>query len=546
MARAKSGERGRKTAKRARTATSTKTSGSAPAKSESTATREMIINVSDGEECRIAVLNKGRLEELYLERQSSESHVGNIYKGRVTNVEPSIQAAFIDFGLPKNGFLHISDLQPQYFPDKSGKLEEVGKKVPRRDRPLIQHCLKRGQEVVVQVMKEGIGTKGPTLSTYLSIPGRYLVMMPGMNRIGVSRKIEDDEQRRKMRDVLKELELPTGIGFILRTAGIESTKGELHRDLQYLKRLWSSVAKRIKSLPTPAELYQESDLVIRTIRDVYSSDFKRVIVDNEIEAEKIRDFLSIAMPATATNVESWKSKDPLFHKYGIEEEIDKINARTVPLKSGGSLVIESTEAMVTIDVNSGKYREGGDAEESAYRLNMEAAEEIARQLKLRDLGGLILCDFVDMLASKHKRAVERVLHEALVVGQKERAKILRMSDFGIIEMTRQRKRPSIKRSIYHDCPQCNGSGLVKTPESVALHILRLLRVAINRDKTETVEVRVSPTVGTFLLNKRRETLYEMETQSLKKITIVGVNDYGLDRVEFDCRDAGGREIPFSV
>jgi ribonuclease E len=512
-----------------------------PEEPRPTGDRVMLINAADGDECRIAVLHQRRLEELFIERASAESHVGNIYKGRITNVEPSIQAAFVDFGLPKNGFLHISDLQPQYFPNNRGQMEEVGRKTPRRERPPIQKCLRRGQEVLVQIIKEGIGTKGPTLTTYISIPGRYLVMMPGMNKLGVSRRIEDEEARRKMRKLLDELNLPKNMGFILRTAGLDKTKRELQRDQMYLQRLWKRVAQKIKTDRAPCELYQESDLVIRTIRDVYTPDFGKIIVDNEATAEKVRDFLAIAMPRSSAPVEVYTGPDPLFHKYGLEAEIEKINARHVALPSGGSLVIDSTEAMVAIDVNSGRFREHEDAEETAFRTDLEAAEEIARQLRLRDLGGLIVCDFIDLIQEKHRRAVERALRDALKK-HKERAKCLRMSQFGIVEMTRQRIRPSIKRSIYQDCPHCRGSGLVKNPESMTLDIMRLLRVAAHHELVETVEIRVAPEVAFQLQNRKRSAIHETERQTGRHIVIRADSNIGLDQFVFSCFDKRGGAI----
>ncbi|HPZ98425.1 MAG TPA: Rne/Rng family ribonuclease [Phycisphaerae bacterium] len=503
--------------------------------------RLMLINVAEGEECRIAILHQNRLEELFIERASAESHVGNIYKGRVTNVEPSIQAAFVDFGLPKNGFLHISDLQPQYFPGGMKTVEEVGRKTPRRDRPPIQKCLRRGQEIIVQIIKEGIGTKGPTLTTYISIPGRYLVMMPGMNRLGVSRRIEDEEARRKMRKVLEELNLPKDMGFILRTAGLDRTKRELQQDLLYLQRLWKVVERRIKTERAPCELYRESDLVIRTIRDVFSPDFSKILVDDAQTAEKVRDFLAIAMPRSSAPVEVYTGHRPLFHEYKLEQEIERINSRYVPLPSGGSLVIESTEALVAIDVNSGKYREHDDAEETAYRINLEAAEEIARQLRLRDLGGLILCDLIDMRLEKHRRGVERALREALKK-HKERAKCLRMSQFGIIEMTRQRMRPSIKRSIYQDCPHCRGTGLVKNSESMTLDIMRLLRLATHHDQVDTVEVRVAPAVGFQLQNRKRAAIHALEQETGRRIIIRTDENLGPDQYSFECLDQRGGTV----
>ena len=507
-----------------------------------TGERTMLINVADADECRIAILHQERLEELFIERASTESHVGNIYKGRVVNVEPSIQAAFIDFGLPKNGFLHVSDLQPQYFPENMRHVEDVGRKTPRRERPPIQRCLRRGQEIIVQVIKEGIGTKGPTLSSYISIPGRYLVMMPGMSRLGVSRRIEDEETRRKMRRILDELDLPKDMGFILRTAGIDQTKRELQRDLNYLQRLWKVVADRIRSERAPCELYQESDLVIRTIRDVYSSEFGKIIVDDEATARKAREFLAIAMPRANPPVEFYKSATPLFHHYGIEAEIERINSRHVPLPSGGSLVIESTEALVAIDVNSGRYREHDDAEQTAFRINLEAAEEIARQLRLRDLGGLILCDFIDMRMEKHRRGVERALRDALKK-HKERAKCLRMSQFGIIEMTRQRTRPSIKRSIYQDCPYCRGAGLVKNPESMVLEVMRLLRLAVHHNQVDRVEVRVARDVAHLLQNRKRAAIHELEQQTGRRILIRADGNLGPDQYAFEVIDQRGGPIP---
>jgi len=503
--------------------------------------RVMLINVAEGEECRIAVMHQSRLEELFIERTNSESHVGNIYKGRITNVEPSIQAAFVDFGFPKNGFLHISDLKPQYFPEGKEQAENVGRKMARRDRPLIQKCLERGQEVIVQIIKEGIGTKGPTLTTYISIPGRYLVMMPGMSRLGVSRKIEDDDARRKMRKILEEMKLPKNMGFILRTAGLDKTKRDLQRDLMYLQRLWKVVAGKIKEEQAPCELYKESDLVIRTIRDVYSTDFDKIIVDSEETAGNVRDFMAIAMPRGRAPVKVYDKQKPLFYEFGIESEIVRINDRHVPMSSGGSLVIDSTEAMVTIDVNSGRFRDLDDAEESAYQINLEAAEEIARQLRLRDLGGLILCDFIDMRFDKHRRGVERALREALRK-HKERAKCLRMSMFGIIEMTRQRTRPSIKRSIYQDCPHCVGSGLVKNPESMTLDIMRLLRLAVHHNQVAKVVVRVHPEVAFQLQNRKRGTLYNLCKETSRKVVIRDDNNIGLDQYVFECYDRRGGSI----
>jgi ribonuclease E len=506
------------------------------------ARKEMIINVAQREECRIGILKDSKLEEIYLERASAENHVGNIYKGLVTNVEPSIQAAFVDFGLGKNGFLHISDLHPMYFPNGEGQTEDVGRKLPRRKRPPIQRCLRRGQSIVVQITKEGIGTKGPTLTTYLSIPGRYLVMMPGMRRLGVSRKIEDEDTRRKLRAQLNELQLPDDVGFIARTAAQGRTKRELQSDLNYLTRLWRAAERRIKNERAPAELYRESDLVIRTIRDVFTTDVERIVVDDHEMVQRARQFLAIFSPRSRDVIVEYDSNEPVFHRYGIEAELERLHSRHAPLPAGGSLVIDQTEALVAIDVNSGRFRTEDDAEQTAFKINMEAADEIARQLRLRDLGGVIICDFIDMRQEKHRREVEKRLIKNLKE-HKERAKVLRMSQFGIIELTRQRQRASLTRSVYQDCHHCRGTGLVKTAESVALDVMRLIQLAVTRENISLIEVLVSSEVADMLQNRKRAALHALEAQNRRTISIRPQPGYGLDQVQVQCFDSRGRLVP---
>ncbi len=500
--------------------------------------KELLINVAEGEECRIALLDGDKLDELYMERTSSTSHVGNIYKGRVTNVEPSIQAAFIDFGLGRNGFLHISDLMPSYFGRKGDDYNEsVGRKMARRDRPPIQRCLRRGDEIIVQIIKEGIGTKGPTLTTYLSIPGRILVMMPGMSKFGISRKIEDDAERKRLRGILDSLKPIDEVGFIIRTAGVGKTKTEIQRDLTYLTRLWLNIEKKRKE-PAPVELYTEGDLVTRTVRDVFTSDVDRIIVDNKDVAKRIKEFFKIAMPRTKNKVDLYEDPIPLFHKYDIERELEQMYSRHVPLPSGGSLVIDSTEAIVAIDVNSGKFRDHSDAEMTAFKTDMEAADEIPRQLKLRDLGGVIICDFIDLRYDRHRRELWKKMNDNF---KKDRAKtkVLPMSQFGIIELTRQRMRPSLKRSIYFDCPHCKGSGLVKTPESMSLDVMRRLAIAVHDLKVARVELSVCPDVSFYLLNKKRSQLSRLEAETKKRIIVKMDPHLGLDEMKlelFDSRD----------
>jgi ribonuclease E len=788
--------------------------------------KEMLINVLQPEECRIAIVEDGVLEELYVERTSHESYVGNIYKGRIVNIEPSIQAAFVDFGVGRNGFLHVSDVEPAYYRhleqrpeggrrDRGGRdrhrrprrpaeddfedlepepddlegidaaeagpetaagvetaetserpegesqateeteprgrrrgepgkgrrrsrgrsrrpveeetpearpapaakeaapptagaepesppveaareggganeppplpgilaeikappsegappaseepkappqkpqlmdsaehrteegdapaerleprpsfddkedifapppaapaaiaedtgthsepesphaeeqegpavheedLEEAGhaeelaeERLPEfdeedepdrrsrrrsrddrrgrrpggrrgpsgrpgagRPKPLIQDIFRRGQEVLVQVIKEGIGTKGPTLSTYISIAGRYLVLMPGLNRIGVSRKIADDEQRRRLREILSELQPPRGLGFIIRTAGLDKNKKELQRDLAYLSRLWQVVVRRIRKLKAPAEIYQESDMITRTIRDTFTSEIDTIWVDEPTAFEHAQEFLQIVMPRYANRIKCYTDAEPMFHKYGIEEEIARIQQRHVPLPNGGSIVIEQTEALVAIDVNSGNFRADNNAEETAYQMNLLAAKEIARQLRLRDLGGVIVNDFIDMRDEKHRRGVERAMREA-VKRDRARTKILKISSFGLIEMTRQRIRPSLKRSVYQDCPHCMGTGQVKTCESMSIDVMRMLQLAAHREHVQRIQVRVAEEVAHYLLNRKRKEITRLEESGEIQVHVTGLQGAAPELLDFVCYDRNNNEVKF--
>jgi ribonuclease E len=735
--------------------------------------KEMLINVLQPEECRIAIMEDGVLEELYVERTSHESYVGNIYKGRIVNIEPSIQAAFVDFGVGRNGFLHVSDVEPAYYrhleqrwsdnggrgrggrdrhrgsprpaseeapeaaaeprgfgqelfdeeaaerPEPEGQrgrrsrggrrrrgrreeparepawepeeatepagespaaeasaeapptpeapaepseplpeperprlmdsaerrteeddsseepaapkssfededlffprpereetesrspqreeppeswpepppaadvdeaegeweatervavepraeLEDEGEEQlrPRRRRsrddrpggrrggrrgpgrpgagrpkPLIQDIFRRGQEVLVQVIKEGLGTKGPTLSTYISIAGRYLVLMPGLNRIGVSRKIADDEQRRRLREILTELQPPKGLGFIIRTAGLDKNKKELQRDLAYLSRLWQVVVRRIRKLKSPAEIYQESDMITRTIRDTFTGEIDTIWVDEPTAFEHAQEFLQIVMPRYASRIRLYDGSEPLFHKYGIEDEIARIQQRHVPLPNGGSIVIDQTEALVAIDVNSGNFRADNNAEETAYQMNLLAAKEIARQLRLRDLGGVIVNDFIDMREEAHRRGVERALREA-VKRDRARTKILKISAFGLIEMTRQRIRPSLKRSVYQDCAHCQGTGQVKTCESMSIDVMRMLQLAAHHKNVHRIQVHVAEDVANYLLNKKRKEITRLEEAGEIQVAITGSVTAPPESLEFLCYDNQNNEIKF--
>ena len=504
--------------------------------------REMLINMAEREECRVAVVEDGSLEELYVERASLSSHVGNIYKGKIVNIESGIQAAFIDCGTGKNGFLHISDLHPRYFSSAGSKhTESVGRRKALKERMPIQNCLHKGQELVVQVTKEGINTKGPTLSTYLALPGKYLVMMPWMRRHGVSHKIEDEDERTRLRQILEESKPPKGTGFIIRTAGQGCSKKDIQNDLRYLKRLWTAIEKRIKTEKPPGELYQESDLVIRTLRDVFNSKISRIICDSESVTRKIRDFLSIATPRLKKRVTYYGSKVPLFHKYRIEDEIAKVQSRTVELKGGGSIVIEQTEALVSIDVNSGRYHKGQSAEQTAYQTNMEAATEIARQLRLRDLGGLIICDFIDMRSEKHRRDVEKAFRSTIKT-DRTRSRILRISRFGVVEMTRQRMRPSLRSATYLACPHCGGTGFIKSHESLAIEIIRLLNLSASKNLIKRIELSVSPEVAGYLQNEKRAAIAQIEQLNDKCVIIHSEPSYVGEKYNLLCYNERGSVV----
>ncbi|KAA0217230.1 MAG: Rne/Rng family ribonuclease [Leptolyngbya sp. PLA3] len=505
-------------------------------------TGKMLINYVPGEECRIAITDADQLEEYHAEPSNAVSRVGNIYVGRVTNVEPGIQAAFVDFGVEEAGFLHVSDLHPQYFPgEDEDTTERVGKKTPRRDRPPMQHALKRGQEVVVQVLKEGIGTKGPTLTSYLSIPGRFLVMMPNMDRVGVSRKVEDEDARQEMRKILDTLDLPEGFGFILRTAGFNRTKIELKRDLSYLSRLWKDMERRLAQGKAPRLLYSESDLLVRSLRDLLSQDIDEVIIDNEMALRRAARFMKIVAPRSQARLRHYKGRTPIFHAFGITEQIRQIHAREVPLPSGGRLVIDETEALVAIDVNSGKMRSARDAETNAYKVNVEAVDAICRQLRLRDLGGLVINDLIDMRIAKHRKDIENRFRERLK-RDRARSTTLPISSFGILEMTRQRMRGSHESVHFAACQSCRGRGVVQKPDSVAADSLQDLAALLDHDRVAKVEMVVNPRVAGALLSTRRAALTRIEHLAGKSVEVRISDAIPFDRVTFYAYEANGADI----
>ena len=505
-------------------------------------TTRMLINYAPGDECRIAITEDGNLEEFFAEKLSEVSRVGNIYVAKVQNVEESIQAAFVDFGIGVNAFLHVSDIHPRYFPGATKDASErVGHKTPRRERPPIQKCLKRGQEVLVQVIKEGVGSKGPTVTSYLSVPGRFLVMMPNMDNIGVSRKVEDEDTRKKMRQILDTLDLPEGFGFILRTAGFDRTKAELKRDLSYLQRLWKDMERKRKKGSKPRLLYSESDLLLRTLRDQLTSEIEEVVIDSDVALDRASKFIRLVAPRSTTKLRTYTGKAPLFHAFNVEAQIASMHAREVPLPSGGRLVIDETEALVAIDVNSGRSRSARDAETNAYKTNLEAVDEICRQLRLRDLGGLVIHDLIDMRDAKHRRAIESRYRERL---KRDRAKstVLPISSFGILEMTRQRMRGSHEKQHFADCPTCHGRGMVQKPTSVAADALRELSATLLHEKVQRVELVVSGRVAGELLSGKRQTLGRIEHASGKVVDVRVSDAIPVDRFTLYAYDGDGSDV----
>ncbi len=499
--------------------------------------QQMLIDYVPGEECRIAVVEDGKLDEYYHERASNESHVSNIYQGVVTNVETSISAAFIDFGLERNGFLHITDVHPKYFPGEDREaFETVGHKTRHGDRPGIEKCFKKGDLVTVQVLKEGIGNKGPTVTSYLSIPGRFLVMMPDMQQLGVSRKVEDEDERREMKKLLKSLEPPKEFGFIIRTAGMGQSKVDLKKDLSYLVRLWKDIEERVaegggggggggnkkkkgrRRARVTRELYTESDLVIRTIRDVFTPDIDRVVINHPDAARRAHDFLSVSNPRAKSKVVFYDDPVPLFHRFGLERQIENIGSRTVELPSGGALVIDPTEALVAVDVNSGRSRSAKTCESNAFETNKEAVDEVARQLRLRDLGGLVVLDLIDMYQQRHRRAIEGRLKKNFLK-DKARTRVGGISEFGMLELTRQRMRGSLTETVHQECQHCGGRGHTKSVESVVLNVMRQLAMVMQQPQVARLELTISPDVAFHMLNRKRAELVALEAKWQKAVTV---------------------------
>lgn len=484
--------------------------------------KEILINVEAGEQ-RVAISENNILEEYYVERIAINRLVGNIYKGRVTSIVPGIGAAFVDIGQQKNGFLYVSDVIET--PEYEGELEftevtDTPVKAEPKRQLTIDKLLKKNQEILIQVLKEPIGTKGVRLTTKISLPGRLIVLMAGESKIGISKKISDEHQRERIKGILKEIQPSKDVGLIARTAAAGCERRDFIRDIKYLNNLWHRIKKTSQRQRAPALLHQELDLPLRIVRDWLSQDFDRLIVDSRDVYKRIARFVSLVMPSFRRKLERYKLDTPLFEKKQIEDQIDKIFERKVYLKSGAYIVIEPTEGLVAIDVNTGKFTGRKNLEETAFSVNSEAAREIARQVRLRDLGGIIIIDFIDMTESRHRKEVLETLEEAL---KKDRAKtdIISMSELDVVEMTRQRMRQSLESAAYKTCPYCQGRGLVKSPLTMSIYALRQMKRYIKQQKRPLIlEVLAHPDVAKYILTEQKSALLFLERHTRSKIAVL--------------------------
>ncbi|MFO1371799.1 MAG: Rne/Rng family ribonuclease [Candidatus Competibacteraceae bacterium] len=462
--------------------------------------KRMLINATQQEELRVALVDGQKLYDLDIETHTREQKKSNVYKARVTRIEPGLEAAFVDYGTERHGFLPFKEITRNYFDPQA---------TADSNRPSIRDAIREGQEIMVQVEKEERGNKGAALTTFISLAGRYLVLMPNNPRAGgVSRRIEG-EDRQEIREVMSSLDIPDGMGLIVRTAGVGRSQEELQWDLDYLLHLWRAIETASSQKKAPFLIYQESNIIIRALRDYLRADIGEILVDNPAVFRQAQDFVQQVMPHNLNKLKLYQDSIPLFTRFQIESQIETAYQREVNLPSGGGIVIDYTEALVSIDINSARATKGSDIEETALTTNLEAAEEIARQMRLRDLGGLIVIDFIDMNIARNQREVETRLREALKM-DRARVQVGRISRFGLLEMSRQRLRPSLDEASHVVCPRCNGQGTIRNVESLALSVLRLLEEEAMKDKTGRVMVQLPVKVATFLLNEKREMIRTIE------------------------------------
>jgi ribonuclease G len=491
--------------------------------------REIVINTTK-HESRIAVVDEGQVAELWVERTRHRTIVGNIYKGRVTKVLPGMQSAFVDLGLERDAFLYVSDVLEELEEFESETPDELQlDEVPHRPETSISDLLREGQEIVVQVSKDTIAGKGARITSHVTLPGRFLVYMPTVNHVGVSRRIEDEAERTRLKGILESIRAQGQGGFIVRTAGEGREEEEFRADLRYLTELWSQIKRRAEKTSAPNAVHHDLDLILRTIRDVLSSEFKSVWVDSVDEYQRIVEFLDQIQPQLVPRVRLYRRDEPIFDEFGIEPEIAKALKSKVWLKSGGYIVINQTEALVAIDVNTGKYVGKKNLEETVFRTNVEAAKEIVRQIRLRDLGGIIVLDFIDMEEASNRAKLFETL-ENEIKKDRSKTKILQISEFGLIEMTRKRVRQSLERSLTQACPYCSGSGRIKSNTTVALEIWRELMKARDFHEGQDVIVRVNPLVYGAL--SAGDPIFE-EVERTLGIHLVFKPDESLHHEQFD-------------
>ncbi len=471
--------------------------------------RKMIINANDQEEVRIAILEGTALADFDIESKGSEKNKGNIYKAKVVAVEPSLNAAFINYGADKQGFLTASDVDP--------KLSFKKDLDPAKHHP-IEDLLKPKQDLLVQINKDEVGAKGAVLTTHLSLAGRYVVLIPDSSRQGISRKIQNEDERKKIKEAAEKLNVPQGMGVIVRTAGKDRTKQELNRDLAVLLRLWENIQKESNKAKAPSLIFKEQDVVIRALRDYFTSDIDEIVVDNDDAYDRAAEYMNLVMPNQKSVLTRYVERRPIFHHYGIEQQLETIYQPKVTLSAGSSLVIEPTEALVSIDVNSGKQKSTSH-EETATQTNMDAAREVARQLRLRDLGGIVVVDFIDMAQRKNQQRVEKVLRDA-VKADKARIKVGRISRNGTLELTRQRIRTSVQSSMFTSCDICNGTGHILNPEAHAIATLRRLRDRASRGDLLSAKVKVEPEAANLLRTIMWPAVQAIESQYAIRIEIL--------------------------
>lgn len=486
---------------------------------------KILINAVDAEECRIAKVKDSKLEEFQIDSSIKEITHGNIYKGIITHIEPGLQAAFVDYGAEKHGFLQANEIHSDYYQDT-----QAG------DRS-IKNIIKRGQELLVQVSKDPVMHKGAYLTTFISLAGRFLVLMPGSKNQGISRQIEDEDNRDRIRNMIAKLSLPKGFGIIVRTAGADCNKSSLVKDLGYLLKLWKIIKKKGVKEGAPALLYKERNLSVRSIRDYFTADVTEILIDDPTIYHEVRDFVKIISPKNTKIVKLHREDKPIFTKHQLENQIASIFESRVNLKSGGSIAIQQTEALVSIDVNSGKGSHRGSIEQTALMTNLEAAEETARQLRLRDLGGLIVLDFIDMKDPKHKLEIERAVKRHLKE-DKARTRVGKISQFGLMEMSRQRIRPSIDFGTFESCRYCLGKGMTPSIEVLSLRFLRKLRLETLKHDINSVKGIVPLEVADYLLNRKRKEILDLEVRRNLSIKIEGVTHMVPGDSEIVCEKQG--------